>query len=248
MSQTTATRPNDLPPAIARALNDFLAAAEESFGDRLVAAVLFGSAAEGRVRATSDVNLAIVTRTYTRDDAERLRAPLTLAHAAIALNVMFLAEDEVGAAAEAFAAKFADIRRRRKVLRGRDVFDGVTIPRAAEIHRLKQVLLNLVLRTRTAYALRGLRDEQVPVLLADLAGPLRSCAAALLELEGSPAPDGREALLAVAGPRFGAAVEALRHVRQEGRLPPEDAGQALFDLLDLAQQMRGRVAALRSEA
>ena len=109
MSQTTPNRPNDLPPPIARALNDFLAVVEDTFGDRLVSAVLFGSAAEGRVRATSDVNLAIVTRTYTREDADRLREPLTLAHAAIALNVMFLVEDEVGAAAEAFAAKFADI-------------------------------------------------------------------------------------------------------------------------------------------
>lgn len=248
MSQTTPNRPNDLPPPIARALNDFLAVVENTFGDRLVSAVLFGSAAEGRVRATSDVNLAIVTRTYTREDADRLREPLTLAHAAIALNVMFLVEDEVGAAAEAFAAKFADIRRRRQVLRGRDVFAGITIPRAAEIHRLKQVLLNLVLRARTAYALRGLRDEQVPVLLADLAGPLRSCAAALLELEGAPAADGREALLAVAGPRFRQAAETLTRARQEARLPPEDAGQALFELLELAQQMRGRVAALRSEA
>ena len=248
MSQTTPTRPDELPTAISRAINDFLDVVDGTFGDRLVSAVLFGSAAEGRVRATSDVNLAIVTRTYTRDDADRLREPLTLAHAAIALNVMFLAEDEVGAAAEAFAAKFADIRRRRKVLRGRDVFSGVTIPRAAEIHRLKQVLLNLVLRTRSAYAQRGLREEQVRVLLADLAGPLRSCAAALLELEGAPAADNREALVAVAGPRFRGAVETLTRARQEGPLPPDDAGQALFDLLELAQQMRGRVTALRSEA
>jgi hypothetical protein len=248
MSQTTAPEPTELSPAITRALNDFVAVTRDVFGDRLTAAVLFGSAAEGRVRATSDVNLAIVTRTYTRDDAERLREPLTLAHAAVALNVMFLAEDEVGAAAEAFAAKFADIRRRRRVLHGRDVFADVVIPRAAEIHRLKQVLLNLVLRTRTAYALRGLRDEQVAVLLADLAGPLRACAAALLELEGAPAADGREALVRVAGARFGPSVDALVRVRREGRLAPEGAGQALFDLLELAQEMRRRVAALRSEA
>jgi hypothetical protein len=248
MSQTTGTDEPNLPPAIERALKDFLAASRDVFGDRLVSAVLFGSAAEGRVRATSDVNLALVTRTYTREDAERLREPLTLAHAAVALNAMFLAEDELGAAAEAFAAKFADIRRRRRVLHGPDVFAGLAIPRAAEIHRLKQVLLNLVLRTRTAYALRGLRDEQACVLLADMAGPLRACAAALLELEGAPAPDGREALLRVAGERFRPSVEMIARARQEGRLPPDDVGHALFDLLTLAQEMRGRVAALRSEA
>ena len=248
MSQTTPDPTTDLPPAIARTLNDFLAALRETFAARLVSVALFGSAAEGRVRAPSDVNLAVVTRSYTRADAERLREPLTLAHAAIALNAMFLAEDELAASAEAFAAKFADIRRRRRVLAGRDVFADVAIPRPAEIHRVKQVLLNLVLRTRTAYALRSMRDEQVLVLLADLAGPLRACAAALLELEGKPAADGREALLTVAGPGFREAVESLARARQGGRLPPDDAAATLFALLDLAQQMRGRAAALRSDA
>lgn len=248
MTQATAPEPIPLPPVIQRALNDFVDAARAAFGDRLVSVALFGSAAEGRIRATSDVNVAVVARTVTQEDADRLREPLTLGHAAVALNAMLLAEDEVAPAAEAFAAKFADIRRRRQVLLGRDVFADVTIPRAAEIHRLKQVLLNLVLRTRTAYALRGLRDERTSLLLAELAGPLRSCAAALLELEGRPAPDARTALLEVAGERSRAPVELLTRARQHGPLPPDEAGRAIFALLDLAQEMRGRVDRLRSEA
>ena len=248
MRETTAGPTTTLPPAIERGLNDFLVAARQTFEDRLVAAVLFGSAAEGRIRAMSDVNLAVVSRTYTRADAERLREPLTLAHAAIGLNAMFLAAEEIEAAAEAFAAKFADIRRRRRVLLGTDVFAGLVIPRAAEIHRLKQVLLNLVLRTRTAYALRGLHDDQVSILLADVAGPLRACAAALLELEGGTTVDGRAALAQVAGERYREPVALLSRVRQEGHLPPEDAASALFDLLELAQDLRLRAASLRSQA
>ena len=112
----------------------------------------FGSAAEGRLRAASDVNVAVVTRTFTPEDAVRLREPLALAHAAVDLRAMLLRADEVPAAAEAFAAKFADIRRRRFVLAGEDVLGAVVVPRGAEILRVKQVLLNLVLRTRTAYA------------------------------------------------------------------------------------------------
>lgn len=248
MSQTNAPGPEPLPAAISQALNDFVAAVRDTFGDRLVAAVLFGSAAEGRLRAASDVNLAVVVRSYTREDAERLREPLTLAHAAIALNAMFLVEDEIAPAAEAFAAKFADIRRRRRVLHGRDVFEGLVIPREAEIHRLKQVLLNLVLRARTAYALRGLRDEQVAVLLSDIAGPLRACAAALLELEGEPATDVREALLRVASPRFREPVELIARVRREEAVPPDESARALFELMELAQHMRARAAALRRDA
>lgn len=248
MTQANAPEPAPLPPAIQRTLNDFVDATRATFGERLVSVVLFGSAAEGRLRATSDVNVAVVARSVTQEDTDRLREPITLGHAAVSLNVMLLAEDEVAAAAEAFAAKFADIRRRRVVLHGRDAFADVVIPRAAEIHRLEQVLLNLVLRTRTAYALRGLRDERTSLLLADLAGPLRSCAAALLELEGRPAPDARAALVEIAGERSRAPVELLARARQEGPLPPDEAGRAIFALLDLAQEMRERVARLRSEA
>ena len=46
----------DLPDVVARVLDDFVAAAREAFGDDLVSIVLFGSAAEGALRATSDVS------------------------------------------------------------------------------------------------------------------------------------------------------------------------------------------------
>jgi predicted nucleotidyltransferase len=248
MSENAAVDAPELPAPVEHALAAFTEALRETFGERLVSVTLFGSAAEGRLRANSDVNVAVVTATFTRDDAVRLRAPLALAHAAVDLRAMFLRADEVPAAAEAFAAKFADIRRRRRVLAGTDVFAGVAIPRAAEIHRVKQVLLNLVLRTRSAYALRGLRDEQASLLLADLAGPLRACAAALRELEGTPAADGRTALERLAGARFRAPVALLSRARQEGHLPPEDAGPALFELLELAQDLRARAEALGGRA
>jgi predicted nucleotidyltransferase len=117
MSETAAAP--ELPAAVEQALDAFVEALRETFGERLVSVTLFGSAAEGRLRAASDVNVAVVTRTFTPEDAVRLREPLALAHAAVDLRAMLLRADEVPAAAEAFAAKFADIRRRRFVLAGR---------------------------------------------------------------------------------------------------------------------------------
>jgi predicted nucleotidyltransferase len=239
----SATAP-ELPAAVEQALDAFVEALRETFGDRLVSVTLFGSAAEGRLRATSDVNVAVVTRTFTRDDALRLREPLAFAHAAVDLKAMLLRADEVPAAAEAFAAKFADIRRRRFVLAGEDVLGSVVVPRGAEILRVKQVLLNLVLRTRTTYA-QSVREPDLDHLLSDLAGPLRACAAALLDLEGTPAPDAREALdrVAAAEPRFAAAVDAMVAVRRGGGPSPDAAG-TLFTLLDLAEHLRARAGAL----
>ena len=234
-----------LPAAVEQALATFVEALRETFGERLVSVTLFGSAAEGRLRATSDVNVAVVTRTFTPDDAVRLREPLALAHAAVDLRAMLLRLDEVPAAAEAFAAKFADIRRRRFVLAGEDVLGAVVVPRGAEILRVKQVLLNLVLRTRTAYA-RAARALDLERQLSELAGPLRACAAALLDLEGTPAPDARTALeqVAAADARFAAAVDAMVAVRRGADAEPAAAAGTLFTLLDLAEAMRARAEAL----
>ena len=44
--------------------------------------------------------------------------------------------------------KFADIAARHAVIDGRDVFAGLTQSRAAQLTRVRQVLLNLLLRLR----------------------------------------------------------------------------------------------------
>src|SRR5262245_23422260 len=112
------TRLEGLPANVATVLKSFLEEARASLGDDLVSAVLFGSAAENRLTATSDVNLILVLRGF---DAERLGAlgdALLAAEAAIQLKVMFLVESEIPSAVECFAQKFADILRRHRVVYG----------------------------------------------------------------------------------------------------------------------------------
>ena len=121
---------------------------------------------------------------------------------------MFLLREEVEPATQAFAQKFADVLRRRRVLYGADPFAGVAIPRAALIARLAQVLLNLTLRLRAVYVERSLREEQVARAIADAAGPLRTCAASILELEGRPAPLAARGPASAAPPRSAARLGA----------------------------------------
>ena len=111
----------DESPAL-RALDDFVAAARAALGNDLASAVLFGSAAEGALRPESDVNLVLVLRTFPASGVDALRGALRFAQAASRLEVMFLLESEIPDAAEAFAVKFADIARRRRVLFGADPF------------------------------------------------------------------------------------------------------------------------------
>jgi predicted nucleotidyltransferase len=248
MATVEPERLEDLPALVAAVVGDFVDAARAAFGDALRSVVLFGSAAEGRLRSTSDVNLILVLAAFAADAADRLREPLRVGRAAARLNVMFLLEDEVEAAGRAFAAKFADVKKRRRVLFGRDPFASLTIPRTAEIARLKQVLLNLVLRLRGFYVERGLREEQLARVAADAAGPLRVAAATILELEGRPAASPKAALETLAADlgdgSMRDAVASLSAAREIGLLAPGTAGSTVLALVELASRLRSRVEAL----
>ena len=115
---------HDVPDRVRPVLQDFLSGAQVAFGGSLQSIILFGSGAEGRLRPTSDVNLLLVLDQFSAEAAIRLQPQLEMAYATIRLRAMFLLDSEVDAAMQAFAQKFADIRRRRRVLYGPDVFAG----------------------------------------------------------------------------------------------------------------------------
>jgi predicted nucleotidyltransferase len=211
--------------------------------------VLYGSAAEGRLRKTSDVNVIVVLERFDVARLDGLREPLRAAHAAIELTAMFLLEREIPAAVEAFAVKFADIRHRHHVLLGSDPFGSIAPSRAAEIARLRQVLLNTVLRLRQAYLLRSLRDEQAARVVADTAGPIRAYAEALLELRGDEVPSPKEALARVVatlpGSGWNEVLVNLSLARESGSLPPGVGPGMLLRLIELASALRAEVEALK---
>jgi predicted nucleotidyltransferase len=240
-----------LPAQVKQVLEEFLQAARESFGQDLLSVVLYGSAAEGKLRATSDVNLVLVLSSFEPSKVDSLRAPLRVAHAAIQLSPMFLLRKEIPAAARYFASQFADSLRRRVILHGQDPFAAISIPREIQILELKQLLLNQILRLRASYVSRSLREEQLDLVIANAIGPLRSSAAALLELQGRPAPSSQNALELMGGelglanwPQTLASLAAT----QESRLTaPGEAARLFFQVLDLACRMHSRAEALSGE-
>jgi predicted nucleotidyltransferase len=213
--------------------------------------VLYGSAAEGRLRATSDVNVIVVLSAFARDKVDAVRERVRVDYAAIRLSPMFVLGAELAEAETVFAMKFGDVIRRHRVLFGDDPFRDVAIPRAAVVARLRQSLLNLVLRLRELYVLRSLREEQASRVVAEMAGPLRTAAATLLELEGGAAESPKAALEQIARdlPSRGDAtwsdiLGALSTAREEQSLPPGTGAATLFALIELADALRARAAGL----
>jgi predicted nucleotidyltransferase len=243
MNESEVAGLDGLPAPVATVLTMFLVSAREALSSDLVSAVLFGSAADGRLAPTSDVNLLLVLRSFAPDRIGRMRDALLNAEAAIKLRVMFLQESEVTSAAELFGQKFADILRRHRTIFGKDVLATLKVPRHAEIFRLKQILLNFVLRLRDAYSARAHRPEQAARILADALGPLRAACATLLELEGDASdPDSTAAFVSIAA-SFGTEGRetAMRVLAAHGGGPiGADGEAAVFGLLTLATHVATR--------
>lgn len=223
------------------AMDRLVQRAREVLGPDLRSVVLFGSAAENRLRPTSDVNLIFVLARFDPAAIDGLRGDLRLARTANRLDPMFLLESEVADAAEAFAVKFDDVRRRRRVIFGSDPFGSLAIPREAMRRRAVQVLLNLELRIRRAYAVDGDRPELLFRALVDAAGPLRAAAATVLELRGGDVTSGRVALSAfaaeLADPELTALPDLISNLRQAGTPQAGTAG-SLLAVGRLAAQLR----------
>ena len=232
----------NVPDDVQRVLDGLVTSARDVLGDALRSVILFGSAAEGRMRATSDVNLLFVLRRFDRS-VDAFREPFRFAQTAANVNAMFVLEDEIDAAAEAFAQKFADIGRRHVVLHGDDVVSHITISRPALVTRLRQVLLNLTLRLREMYVERSLREEQCAIVVAETSGPLRTSAASILELEGRGTMTPKEALETLApelDPKFVELLPQLSEARERRALPAGRAAEILYATLELARAMHDR--------
>lgn len=235
----------DLPEIVRKTLTNFVQTAKEACASNLVSVVLFGSAAEGRMRASSDVNLILVTKEFEVSQVDLLREVLRIAYAAIRMNVMFILESEISAASDAFAVKFSDVLNRNRILFGSDPFKNMEVSRTATLQRLRQVIVNLMLRLRERYALVSLREEQLVPIIADIAGPIRTCAATILSLEGKKGIHPKEALQAftqqLPGDHWSEMLKNMSTAREEQELRSGEAASTMLDLLRLLKAMHQHV-------
>ena len=83
MAQTEANLLSELSPLVAQLLKECIETAQTAYGQDLKSIILFGSAAEGRLRATTDVNIILLLTRLVQRAADLMRKPLRVARAAI---------------------------------------------------------------------------------------------------------------------------------------------------------------------
>src|SRR5215217_510216 len=91
-----------VPETVREVLEALVGSARSAFGDHLTSVILYGSAAEGRMRATSDVNILFLLRELDPQRANAFREPYRVAQAAANVIAMFVLDSELHAAADEF--------------------------------------------------------------------------------------------------------------------------------------------------
>src|SRR6266699_1260196 len=126
-------------------------------GGRLVALLLYGSAARGtHVPDRSDVNTLLICDTVDEDLFARLEQPVRDWVKAGHPAPLILTQREWRTSADAFAIEYEDMREAHRVLAGRDPWAGITVQRDHVRRHLEHERMGKLVRLRQAYvALRG---------------------------------------------------------------------------------------------
>lgn len=201
---------------------ELAAALRDALGSRLVAFLLYGSAARdsgagaGGAAAASTVDTLLIVDTVDEALFTTL-APLIARWSKRHPAPIILSEAEWRSSADVFAIEYQDMRDAHRVLAGTDPWAGVTVQRADVRRQLEQELMGKLVRLRQAYAaLHGDPKRLTEVVVRSWGGFL-TMLRTVLRLAGRTPPAEAGALVRDAAQLIGFAPDGVAE-RQPGAL------------------------------
>jgi predicted nucleotidyltransferase len=220
-------------------VEDFARQVADALGGRLVALLLYGSAARGtHTPGRSDVNTLLISKAV--DDAlfASLEGPVRAwtrdaGHPA----PLVLTEQEWRASADAFPIEYEEMRDAHRLLAGRDPWQGIVVKRDDMRRQLEYELLAKLVRLRQAYAASWSEPRRLTEAVAGSAAGLLTMLRSVLRLSGVTPPAAPDALVREAAARIGFAAsvldDVLAYVRGERRLALEKHDARAVAYLDV---------------
>lgn len=204
-------------------LERFAERLEGALGADLVAAILYGSAARGTyVKGRSDLNVLIILRDASADALKPAAAILADWTKSGEPAPLVFGEAEWKASADVFPIEIEDMREAHRLVRGRDVFAGLTTTRADLRRELEREVRGKLLRLRTEYAAAAPSGKALGRLLVASASTFLTLLRATLRLVGQTPPSQPAALVRAAAAVAGMDETAFDWIvgRLEGKAMP----------------------------
>jgi predicted nucleotidyltransferase len=181
-------------------LATFAAAVAGAAGDNLVSLTLYGSAARGALRETSDMNLILVLRDASAEVLKPLGRPFREWLRAGERPPLVFSADGWRAAADVFPIEIEDIRRSRRVLHGTDPVAHLTTRREDLRRELEREARGALVQLRAAYLAAAGDGRELADLVIGSCRTILVLARATLRIAGTEPPEDPAALVsAVAG-------------------------------------------------
>lgn len=208
-----------------KVLNQLVEKLQKAHGERLVAVVLYGSAASGDHHGKfSDYNILCVLSEISPREMASSEGVFRWWREQGSPSPLLLTEREVATSTDCFAIEFKDIKDNHRLLYGRDVISGLVVDdsfyRAQVEHDLRAKLLRL--RQKASGMLSN--SDLLRRLMLDSISTFCVLFRHALALHGVPASHRKREVIARASERFGidpAPFEKLLDIREE-RMKPRD--------------------------
>lgn len=181
----------------------------QALGDRLLALLIYGSAARmGAASSRGGADTLLIVRGTEADGADphlyaALTEPVAAWMAAGNPPPLILTETEWRASTDAFAIEYEDIREAHRLLAGRDPWPGITVRREHVRRQLEHELMGKLVHLRQAYAASWPHPKRLAAVIAGTRAGVLTMLRAVLRLAGRTPDDAPEALVRQAGALVG---------------------------------------------
>lgn len=214
-------------------LDELVARLQARFSDRLVAAILYGSAATGDWnKGASDLNVLCVLKQVTWRELGESEPVFRWWRDQGNPPPLLMSEAEVRTSTDCFPMEFHDMKAHRRVLAGSDVIANLEIDRSFYRAQVEQELRAKLLRLRQKAAEAMARPEALAKLLSDSISTFCVLGRHALLLAGREARWAKRDVIAdmekVLGMRFDG-FNAVLNIRADGKLPKSFNAVLLFE-------------------
>jgi hypothetical protein len=193
-------------------LEGFATRMGEALGPRLVALLLYGSAAREQGAGSGEpatMNTLLIVDRVDADLFARLGAPVRDWISASHPPPLIFADQEWRDSADAFAIEYEDVRDAHRVLAGRSPWTGISVRREDVRRQLEHELMGKLVHLRQAYVADWNRPKRLADVVRGTRAGFLTMLRAVLRLAGRTPPADSTALLRDAAALIGFAADGL---------------------------------------
>ncbi len=178
------------PQPVLDAARSWLGPMRDVLGSEFLAAFLTGSVlTPGFDPKHSRINIVVVARALEPETLDRLRRALPVPRKAPHFDPLWLTQRQIETSLDSFPIEWVEMRERRLVLEGPDVFANLEVPNTYLRLQCEHELRAKHLRLRQAYVSSGRRPRLLEDVLRASASSFATLFRTLLRLRGDAVPE-----------------------------------------------------------